>query len=95
TPLPEDTAARERIARETSGLAARLDETKERMRRLAEEMDDVVADGLGLDADERDLIRRRCLEFPLSVTVGSPRYVWSADRKRQARRTYRPGERFR
>jgi len=33
-------------------------------------------------------IRRRCTEFPLDVTVGRPRYVWSPDRKRQGRRTY-------
>jgi len=92
--LPEDAQVRAHIARETSGLAARLDETKERMRRLTEEMDETVAAGLGLTPAEHDLIRRRCREFPLSVTVESPRYVWSADRKRQARRIYQPGERF-
>jgi hypothetical protein len=57
-------------------------------------MDDIVAEALGLTMKEHDLIRKRSKEFPLSVTVESPRYVWSPDRKRQARRIYEPGERF-
>jgi len=43
---------------------------------------------------EHDTIQKRCQELPLSVTVERPRFAWSADRKTQARRTYRPGERF-
>jgi len=53
-----------------------------------------VADGLGLAPTEHDTIRERCQELPLSVTVERPRFAWSADRKTQARRIYRPGERF-
>jgi hypothetical protein len=53
-----------------------------------------VAEGLGLTASELSVIQKRCGEFPLSVTVGHPRYVWSADRKVQARRVYDKGERF-
>jgi type I restriction-modification system DNA methylase subunit len=93
--LPADARARERIAAEVTGLAARLAEVKRRMSALTEEMDVTVAAGLGLTPEEHTLIRRRCQDFPLSVTVESPRYVWSADRKRQARRIYQPGERFR
>ena len=55
---------------------------------------EIGADGLGLTPAEHDTIRQRCQEFPLSVTVECPRFAWSADRKAQARRTYRPGERF-
>ena len=62
---------------------------------ILEEIDEIVAEGLGLTAAEHETIRRRCREFPLSVTVERPRFAWSPDRKRPARRTYRPGERFR
>ncbi|MDQ3755546.1 MAG: N-6 DNA methylase [Acidobacteriota bacterium] len=93
-PLPEDAGARVRLASEIGNLAARLDEIKQRMNDLTEEMDEIIADGLGLTSTEHELIRRRCREFPLSVTVELPRYVWSADRKRQARRIYQPGARF-
>jgi len=92
--LPSEAADRARIAKEIGGLAAKLEQTKQRMSDLCEEMDEIVAEALGLTAKEHDLIRRRCKEFPLSVTVESPRYVWSPDRKRQARRVYEPGERF-
>jgi hypothetical protein len=53
-----------------------------------------VAVGLGLTPAEHDTMRKRCQEIPLSVTDERPRFAWSADRKSQARRTYRPGERF-
>jgi hypothetical protein len=92
--LPAEQSDRTRIAKEIGGLAAKLEGTKQRMSELCEEMDDIVAAALGLTAKEHDLIRKRCKEFPLSVTVESPRYVWSPDRKRQARRIYEPGERF-
>jgi len=92
--LPAEQTDRVRIAEEIGGLAAKLDQTKQRMSNLCEEMDDIVAMALGLTPQEHDLIRKRCQQFPLSVTVESPRYVWSPDRKRQARRVYEPGERF-
>jgi hypothetical protein len=92
--LPAEQSDRVRIAKEISGLAAKLERTKQRMNELCEEMDDIVAAALGLTAKEHELIRKRCQQFPLSVTVESPRYVWSPDRKRQARRIYEPGERF-
>ncbi|MGH9931339.1 MAG: HsdM family class I SAM-dependent methyltransferase [Pyrinomonadaceae bacterium] len=92
--LPAEQSDRARIAKEIGGLAAKLERTKQRMNDLCEEMDDIVAEALALTAKEHDLIRTRCKEFPLSVTVESPRYVWSPDRKRQARRIYEPGERF-
>jgi len=92
--LPAEKTDRTRLAKEIGGLAAQLEKSKHRMDALCEEMDEIVADALGLSAKEHDLIRNRCQQFPLSVTVGSPRYVWSPDRKRQARRIYEPGERF-
>lgn len=92
--LPADAADRQRIAAEVTGLAAKLEQTKIRMATICETIDEVVADGLGLTPAEHDLIRQRCQQFPLSVTVERPRYVWSPDRKRQARRIYQPGERF-
>lgn len=92
--LPSEKTDRTRLAKEIGGLAAQLEHSKHRMDALCEEMDEIVADALGLDAKEHDLIKNRCQQFPLSVTVESPRYVWSPDRKRQARRIYEPGERF-
>ncbi len=92
--LPAEQSDRLRLSKEIEGLAARLAQHKQRMIELCEEMDDIVARALGLTAKEHDLIRKRCQQFPLSVTVESPRYVWSPDRKRQARRIYEPGERF-
>jgi hypothetical protein len=93
--LPGDAGERARIARETADFAAKLDRTKSRIVEISEEIDEIVAAGAGLTPQEHDVLRRRCRQFPLSVTVESPRYVWSPDRKRQARRLYELGERFR
>ena len=93
--LPAEQSDRARLAKEIEGLAAQLQQRKQLMEDLCEEMDEIVAKALGLTAKEHDLVRKRCRQFPLSVTVESPRYVWSPDRKRQARRIYEPGERFR
>ncbi len=93
--LPSELTDRVRIASETSGLAARLEQTKQRMETISESIDEIVAAGLSLTLQEHDQIRDRCRQFPLSVTVERPRYIWSPDRKRQARRTYQLGERFR
>jgi predicted RNA methylase len=92
--LPGDTTERARIAKETTGLSIKLEHTKERMKEINEEIDEIVAAGLGLSPGEHDVIRQRCQQFPLSVTVESPRYIWSPDRKRQARRFYQLGQRF-
>lgn len=92
--LPSEAAERQRIAAEVTGLAAKLEQTKARMDAICENIDEIVAAGLKLTPPEHDIIRQRCQQFPLSVTVERPRYVWSADRKRQARRIYQPGERF-
>lgn len=94
-PLPADAAARRRLAAKIRNFADHLKETQDRVLTIMEEIDEVVAEGLGLTAAEHETIRRRCREFPLSVTVERPRFAWSPDRKRQARRIYRPGERFR
>ena len=92
--LPGEAADRQRLAEEVTGVAVRLIQTRNRMNDLCETIDEIVATGLGLTSTEHELIRQRCQQFPLSVTVERPRYVWSADRKRQARRIYQPGERF-
>ncbi len=92
--LPAEASDRQRLADEVIGVTAKLAQTKKRMNDLCETIDEIVAAGLGLTLAEHDFIRQRCQEFPLSVTVERPRYVWSPDRKRQARRLYQPGERF-
>lgn len=92
--LPKEAAERARIADEINGLADKLRHIQQRMETIGEEIDEIVANGLGLTPAEHDIIRQRCQQFPLSVTVERPRYVWSPDRKRQARRIYQPGERF-
>ena len=94
-PLPSDASACAALAQKIRNFAADQERIQSRVLGILEEIDEVVAEGLGLTASEHDVIRRRCQEFPLSATVERPRFAWSADRKRQARRTYRPGERFR
>lgn len=92
--LPADANVRAAIATKVRGFAGDLERKQQRVFAILEEIDEIVADGLGLKPAEHDTIRLRCQEFPLSVTVERPRFAWSADRKTQARRTYRPGERF-
>jgi len=94
TLLPADQQARARLAAEIKNFEKALESRKNRMEEICQEVDSVVAEGLGLTASEHSVIQKRCREFPLSVTVGRPRYVWSADRKVQARRVYDKGERF-
>lgn len=94
-PVPSDSNVRRVLAQKIRDFAADQERIQSRVLRILEEIDEIVAEGLGLTAAEHEVIRRRCQEFPLSVTVERPRFAWSADRKRQARRTYRPGERFR
>jgi hypothetical protein len=93
-PIPSDSDVRGVLAQKIRDFAADQERIQSRVLRILEEIDEIVAEGLGLTAAEHEVIRRRCQEFPLSVTVERPRFAWSADRKRQARRTYRPGERF-
>jgi hypothetical protein len=94
-PVPTDPAVRAALAQKIRTFSADQERIQSRVLAILEEIDEIVAEGLGLTAAEHDVIRRRCQEFPLSVTVERPRFAWSADRKRQARRTYQPGERFR
>ena len=93
-PLPAEASVRAAIAATVRGFASDLEKTQQRVFAILEEIDEIVADGLGLTPAEHDTIRKRCQELPLSLTVERPRFAWSADRKTQARRTYRPGERF-
>jgi hypothetical protein len=94
-PLPSDSNVRGVLAQKIREFAADQERIQSRVLGILEEIDEIVAEGLGLTAAEHEVIRRRCQEFPLSATVERPRFAWSADRKRQARRTYRAGERFR
>jgi hypothetical protein len=93
-PLPADAGLRAEIANRVRRFSDDLKDTQRRVIEILEEIDEIVAAGLGLTPTEHNTIRERCQEFPLSVTVERPRFAWSADRKSQARRTYRPGERF-
>ncbi len=92
--IPADPEARARLAAEIRNFEKDLDSRKKRMKELCREIDVIVAEGLGLTANEHSVIEKRCREFPLSETVARPRYVWSADRKVQARRVYDKGKRF-
>ena len=51
-----------------------LEQTKRRVLGHIDEIDEVVAAGLGLSPKELEAIRRRCREFPLDGTVCRP---WS------------------
>jgi hypothetical protein len=93
--LPAQETDRRRLAAEIRALAGSLEAGKSRMDAIAEESDLLIAGALGLTSAEHTVIRERCLEFPLDVTVGRPRYVWNPDRKTQARRIYAAGQRFR
>ncbi len=93
-PLPADAGTLTKIAETVESFSSKLKKTQDRVLEILEEIDELVAAGLGLTAAEHETIRQRCQEFPLSVTVERPRFAWSADRKTQARRTYRSGERF-
>jgi hypothetical protein len=92
--LPADGGVRSRLAGEIKNFERDLGSRKKRMGEICQEIDSIVAHGLGLTAAEHATVQKRCQEFPLSVTVNHPRYVWSADRKVQARRVYEKGERF-
>jgi hypothetical protein len=93
--VPADPALRTTLARKIRDFTIDVKKAQDRVLLIVEEIDAVVAEGLGLETSEYDIIRRRCSEFPLSVTVERPRFAWSADRKRQARRVYVTPDRFR
>jgi len=93
-PLPANQEARSKLASDIRNFEKDLESRKTRMDEICHEIDTIVAEGLGLTPEEHSVIQKRCQEFPLSVTVARPRYVWSADRKVQERRIYEKGERF-
>jgi hypothetical protein len=92
--LPRDAAERRRLAAQVVEFEKTLRSTEDAMHEIEEEIDVLVAEGLGLTPQMHEIIKKRCTEFPLSVTVGAPRYIWSADRKVQAQRLYKEGERY-
>jgi methylase of polypeptide subunit release factors len=93
-PLPAEAEVRRELAARIRGFEANLAKTRDRVLAIMEQIDEIVADGLELTPREHDTLRKRCQEFPLSITVERPRFSWSPERKRQARRVYRAGERF-
>lgn len=92
--LPADPGTRKQLTEKIRNYAADLKKTQDRVLGIMEEIDEIVAEGLSLTPAEHDAIRKRCHEFPLSITVERPRFAWNPERKTQARRSYRPGERF-
>jgi hypothetical protein len=92
--LPADPGARKQLTEKIRNYAADLKKTQDRVLGIMEEIDEIVAGGLSVTPAEHDAIRNRCHEFPLSITVERPRFAWNPERKRQARRIYRLGERF-
>ena len=93
--IPLAPADRAVIAARLREVEGQLNGIEARMAELSERIDEIVAACLGLSPAEHGVIISRCREFPLNVTVGQPRYVWSPDRKVQARRVYDEGRRFR
>jgi hypothetical protein len=92
--LPADKADQIQLASAVTDFAMNLKRTEEKVQDILEKIDEVMAQCFGLALSEHDTIRKRCQQFPLSVTVERPRYAWSSDRKSQARRVYKPGQRF-
>jgi len=92
--VPADAAQRKKLARDLANVAENLEKLQGRMAANVAEIDELVAEALGLAPNELEIIRRRCTEFPLDVTVGRPRFVWSPDRKRQTRRSYSEEDRY-
>lgn len=92
--LPRESAERHTLAAQILEFEAKIRSTEDAMHEIEEEIDEIVATGLGLTPQMHETIKKRCKEFPLSVTVGAPRYIWSADRKVQAQRLYKEGERY-
>jgi len=93
--LPRDPDLRQQIVAEIiASRAGRADWLRQLHDAVEPEIDDLMLAGLGLDTHERRILAKRCQDFPLSETVGRPRYLWSEDRKRQALRRYTEGGRF-
>jgi hypothetical protein len=92
--LPRDADERHNLAAQVIEFEKKIRSTEDAMHEIEEEIDEIVAEGLGLTSQMHETIKKRCKEFPLSVTVGAPRYIWSADRKVQAQRLYKEGERY-
>jgi hypothetical protein len=86
--VPKEPQERRALAKEIASIAANLQRAQKQVLSNFAEIDEIAAEALGLTSQEMKIVRRRCAEFPLDVTVGRPRFVWSPDRKRQARRVY-------
>src|SRR6185437_6242196 len=86
--LPAERAEQVRLASAVTDFAMNLKRTEEKVQDILGKIDEIMAPCLGLNPNEHDTIRKRCEQFPLSVTVERPRFAWSPDRKSQARRVY-------
>jgi hypothetical protein len=93
--LPREGSERKRIA---AAIRAHL-EARPRLRQqfqdAEKQINDVMLEALGLTEAKRQYLLERCQQFPLSDTVMRPRYLWSEDRKQQARRRYAKDVRYR
>lgn len=93
--LPRDPHTRQQIVDEiTTSRAGRDNCLRQLHESIEPEIDEIVIAGLGLSKDERNILVTRCQEFPLSETIGRPRYLWSEDRRKQALRRYTDGGRY-
>jgi len=93
--LPRDKARRARLAKAIRAHVDAIPGLRQEFQGIEGAIDELVMDALGLTQTERQHILERCQQFPLSETVSRPRYLWSEDRKEQARRRYESGERYR
>ncbi len=92
--LPRDPADRDQAVQAIERRVASRGALMDRLLEAEGEIDELVMDGLGLSAKQKQYLRERCEEFPLSETVMRPRYLWSEDRKRQPLRRYEKGKRY-
>jgi hypothetical protein len=93
--LPRDKARCARLAKAIRAHVDAIPGLRQEFQGIEGAIDELVMDALGLTQTERQHILERCQQFPLSETVSRPRYLWSEDRKEQARRRYESGERYR
>ena len=93
--LPREQSTRGRIAAAIRSQAAGLPGYRAEFDNVEQQINEAVMEALGLSSAERKYLMARCQEFPLCDTVSRPRYLWSADRKQQARRRYDDGARYR
>lgn len=93
--LPRERGERARVGAAIRSHPEARPRSLQEFQQLEIQIDEAVMEGLGLPPAERRVIAERCQQFPLSETVMRPRYLWSEDRKQQARRRYARDVRYR